>query len=371
MKKFLVLIAVAVVVGIAISRSQDSEPGGQPDEQASPAPPAKSERGEKETPSPEPPMRLPGKQAEPGGQERQKAPEGSPTREKKQADRPRQGKSTPAQSEKPTAPIEPPPASATTNVGQEVERKPTSPQKSSVARTASAALSRGITLARSGREIQARELLTGLYLKGSAEVRRKARKALRTINKELVFNPRVRAGATIHTVEPGETLGKIGRKHGVNWRMIQIINGISRPGLIRVGQKLKVLTGPRRILVDKSDFRLALLIDGDFIKEYPVGLGKNNETPTGTFEVGQMLIEPDWYPPWGGVIKYGEEGHLIGDRWIGLADQPGVSGYGIHGTSDPDSIGTLCSNGCIRMHNEDVKELYAFVNSGTTVEIVE
>jgi lipoprotein-anchoring transpeptidase ErfK/SrfK len=153
--------------------------------------------------------------------------------------------------------------------------------------------------------------------------------------------------------------------------MIQRINGIDRPELIRVGQKLKVLTGPRHVLVDKSDFRLALLIDGDFIKEYPVGLGKNNETPTGRFKIDKMLIEPDWYPPWGGVVKYGEEGHLIGDRWIGLGDQPGVTGYGIHGTSDPDSIGTLCSNGCIRMHNKDVKELYAFVNPGTTVEIVE
>lgn len=366
MKKFLVLIAVAVVVGIAISRSQDSEP----EEQTRSDPSAGAEQSTEKNTSPKAEATVPERHATPREQQRQKAENPSPAGETKKADRPRRKRSTPARLEKPTAPTQPPQASATTNVGRADQKKRTQPKNRPTGR-ASSALSRGIALARGGKELQARDVLTELYLKGSGEVRQRARKALQVINKDLVFNPRVRAGATIHTVQGGETLGKIGRQHGVNWRMIQRINGISRPGLIRVGQKLKILTGPRRILVDKSDFRLALLIDGDFIKEYPVGLGKNNETPTGAFEVDQMLIEPDWYPPWGGVIKYGEKGHLIGDRWIGLADQPGVSGYGIHGTSDPDSIGTMCSNGCIRMHNEDVKELYAFVNSGTTVEIVE
>ncbi len=235
----------------------------------------------------------------------------------------------------------------------------------------SARLKRGLALMKKGRSLKARKVLTAVYRNAGEAERERARRALHKINRELVFNPRVVDGARVHTVQSGETLSTIADQYDVNWRMIQRINGIDRPGLIRVGQKLKVLDGPRRIVVDKSDFRLTLFIDGVFIREYAVGLGKNNKTPEGEFEVEEMLIKPDWYPPWGGVVEYGDEDHLIGVRWIGLSDQPGASGYGIHGTSDPDSIGKMCSNGCIRMLNESVKELYDFVNSGTKVIIKE
>ncbi|MEF8787559.1 MAG: L,D-transpeptidase, partial [Planctomycetota bacterium] len=71
------------------------------------------------------------------------------------------------------------------------------------------------------------------------------------------------------------------------------------------------------------------------------------------------------------VVEYGEEGHLLGVRWMGFKDKPEASGYGIHGTNDPSSIGTQCSNGCIRMRNEAVKELFTFVTKGTRVTIKE
>jgi lipoprotein-anchoring transpeptidase ErfK/SrfK len=114
-----------------------------------------------------------------------------------------------------------------------------------------------------------------------------------------------------------------------------------------------------------------LFINGEFIKEYGVGLGKDNKTPVGTFVIDRMLVNPDWYPPEGGVIKYGEKGHLIGDRWLGFKDLPGLVGFGIHGTNEPASIGTLCSNGCIRLLNEEAIELFDFVTPGTMVTIVE
>jgi len=43
--------------------------------------------------------------------------------------------------------------------------------------------------------------------------------------------------------------------------------------------------------------------------------------------------------------------------------------YGIHGTNNPASIGTAASNGCIRMYNEDVNELFNLVSVGTPVTI--
>ena len=43
--------------------------------------------------------------------------------------------------------------------------------------------------------------------------------------------------------------------------------------------------------------------------------------------------------------------------------------YGIHGTTDQGSIGRAVSGGCIRMFNNDIKELYDMVSIGTPVII--
>ena len=47
----------------------------------------------------------------------------------------------------------------------------------------------------------------------------------------------------------------------------------------------------------------------------------------------------------------------------------GYRGYGIHGTNAPKSIGKAASHGCIRMRQNDLEELFALVDVGTTVEL--
>lgn len=217
--------------------------------------------------------------------------------------------------------------------------------------------------------VESRRKLTKVYLLSSGQKKQDVRELLDDINEKLVFNPRYKDGATIHQVGSGEVLSNIARQYGVNWRMLTRINNIVRPELIRVNQKIKVLEGQPKVVVDKNSFTLTLFIDDYYVKEYPVGLGRENRTPEGVFTVDSMLIEADWYPPEGGLIRYGEEGHLIGSRWIGFEDKPDASGYGIHGTIDPDSIGSMESEGCIRMLNEDVEELYDFLTIGTEVLI--
>ncbi|WP_368854872.1 L,D-transpeptidase [Serratia marcescens] len=41
--------------------------------------------------------------------------------------------------------------------------------------------------------------------------------------------------------------------------------------------------------------------------------------------------------------------------------------YRIHGSNEPETIGTAVSSGCIRMTNEDVSDLYTRVKVGTRV----
>jgi hypothetical protein len=55
----------------------------------------------------------------------------------------------------------------------------------------------------------------------------------------------------------------------------------------------------------------------------------------------------------------------IGLRWVGLNRK----GYGIHGTNEPSSIGKARSHGCIRLRNRDIKQFFAMVRAGDTVEI--
>ncbi len=229
----------------------------------------------------------------------------------------------------------------------------------------------GRRLLEEGERIKARRVLTEVYLDSEGPERREAHNLLRQINEELVFNPRVRAGATIHRVQPGETLTRIGRRYGVNWRGIARLSGMEPDGMLRVGQELKLLIGQPRVIVWKSDFRLALFLDDVFIKEYEVGIGKDGATPTGEFEVDSMLIQPRWYAPDGRVVEYGDEDHLLGERWIGFKNQPGASGLGIHGTRGSYGIGQEMSMGCIRMRNEDVIELYDFLMPATRVLIKE
>jgi hypothetical protein len=111
---------------------------------------------------------------------------------------------------------------------------------------------------------------------------------------------------------------------------------------------------PVTIVIGKSDYTL-LLVSGSYAAfELPIGLGKENRTPLGTFTITERVLEPK------GIHEkmYGEAGLSMGD-------------IAIHGTYDEDSIGANKSLGCIRMGNDDIKALFSFVPKGTTVEITD
>jgi lipoprotein-anchoring transpeptidase ErfK/SrfK len=101
---------------------------------------------------------------------------------------------------------------------------------------------------------------------------------------------------------------------------------------------------------------------------YRVGLGKQNRTPTGDFTIQVKQENPSWWKD-GAVVPYGDPENVLGTRWMGFENRPGTSGYGIHGTDVPSSIGKDMSMGCVRMRNEEVQELFDFVPRGTLVTI--
>ncbi|HWB98716.1 MAG TPA: L,D-transpeptidase [Bryobacteraceae bacterium] len=120
----------------------------------------------------------------------------------------------------------------------------------------------------------------------------------------------------------------------------------------------------RRIVISIPQRRLALLVEGQVIRIYPVAVGAaSSPSPTGTYTLVERLANPTWYHP-GKVVPPGRDNPL-GTRWLGLSRK----GYGIHGTNRPRSIGRPVSHGCIRMRNSDVEDLYGLIAVGDTVEL--
>ncbi len=222
---------------------------------------------------------------------------------------------------------------------------------------------------KNGKKYEARNELSDLYFAETdkdkqAEIKNK----LDELNAELVFSKEHSPDAFIYVVRPGDTLIGIASKYNTNYEFIVRINNKHRTS-IRVGERLKILKGNVTVLVDKSDYTLTLLLDGHFIKQYPVGTGKSDKTPEGKFIVDNKLINPVWYSPDGLIYQFGDPKNILGTRWIGFEDKKGLYGYGIHGTTDPDTIGKEMLNGCIRLRNEDVDDLFDYVKAKMTVVI--
>ena len=128
---------------------------------------------------------------------------------------------------------------------------------------------------------------------------------------------------------------------------------------------------PGTIVVSTSERRLYLVQPDHRALKYGVGVGRPGFTWGGALHVSMKKEWPDWTPPAAMLrrrpdlprhMKGGIENPL-GARALYL----GSSEYRIHGSNEPDTIGTAVSSGCIRMTNDDVKDLYERVPVGAKV----
>ena len=196
------------------------------------------------------------------------------------------------------------------------------------------------------------------------ELRHRIEKLLGEVNIRLVFSPAPMPEKDDYTVKPGDSLAKIARRFDTTVELLQKINGITG-SLIRVNDRLRVLRGKFRAAVNITDNTLTLFLNGRFFKKYRVGTGQYKTTPTGKFKITERIMHPVWWRPDGKKIPYGDPENVLGTHWLSL----NIPGYGIHGTWDPESVGKHSSQGCIRLTNADIEELYVLLPVGTEVEI--
>lgn len=186
-----------------------------------------------------------------------------------------------------------------------------------------------------------------------------------SINIKMLFSPTTTFHSQMYMIAAGDSLQSIAKKFNTTVELLKKANNLGRD-LIKPGMKLKVQDNSFSMIVDKSQNTLALISVEEVIKVYKVSTGKNNSTPIGTFKIVNKLINPPWYSA-KGIIPSGSPENILGTRWLGI-NQPG---YGIHGTDDPNTIGYQCTEGCVRMRNSEVEELYTIVPTDTEVKIID
>jgi len=139
---------------------------------------------------------------------------------------------------------------------------------------------------------------------------------------------------------------------------------------------------PGTIVIDTSARRLYLVESAFTARRYAIAVGREGLQFKGTVAVGDKQEWPRWIPTLDmqkrepkhyGQYKDGMPGggeNPLGARAIYLYDGKKDTHLRIHGTIAPQSIGTSASNGCFRMINEHVMDLYSRVKIGTKVVII-
>lgn len=133
-----------------------------------------------------------------------------------------------------------------------------------------------------------------------------------------------------------------------------------------------------RIVVSKATFTATVYSNGEVVRVFPIAYGSNPDglnkqkqgdcrTPEGSFQIVGKAVNPPYRGIPGQVIPGGAPNNPFGTRFMALNTWGGS--IGMHGTSNPNSIGSRASHGCIRMFTEDAEELFDLVKIGTPVII--
>ncbi len=139
---------------------------------------------------------------------------------------------------------------------------------------------------------------------------------------------------------------------------------------------------PGTIVVDPGNHYLYLVETRSRARRYGVGVGKAGLTFQGTAVIRRKAEWPSWTPTKNMIrrdpdkyAKYadgvpGGPGNPLGARALYLYKGERDTYFRIHGTTQPWSIGRSVSNGCIRMLNTHVKDLYERVPLGSPVVVL-
>ena len=130
---------------------------------------------------------------------------------------------------------------------------------------------------------------------------------------------------------------------------------------------------PGTIIVHTSERHLYLVQGNGRAMRYGIGVGREGFQWQGLLKISRKQEWPDWTPPPEMIARQpylprfmaGGPGNPMGARALYL----GATVYRIHGTNQPQTIGSAVSSGCFRLVNNDVIDLFERVPVGTKVVV--
>ena len=139
---------------------------------------------------------------------------------------------------------------------------------------------------------------------------------------------------------------------------------------------------PGTIIIKTNERALYEVLGSGKAMRYMVAVGKEGFEWTGVARVGLKKVDPTWTPPaemierkpelakWALGMPGGDPENPLGPRAMYLFKGKYDTGFRIHGTIHPESIGHAASSGCIRMLNREVIELFDVTRVGTKVIVI-
>jgi lipoprotein-anchoring transpeptidase ErfK/SrfK len=135
---------------------------------------------------------------------------------------------------------------------------------------------------------------------------------------------------------------------------------------------------PGTVVVDSDNKFLYLVQSGGKALRYGIAVGEEAQAWSGIAKIGRMEEWPPWIPTPSEQTRLGPLPSFVtggphnpmGARGMYLFSGNKDTLYRIHGTNQPEYIGSAVSSGCIRMTNEDAIDLYNRVKVGTPVIVL-
>ena len=190
----------------------------------------------------------------------------------------------------------------------------------------------------------------------------------------------------IHLVGSGETWASIGSRVGVAPTVLAARNQRTLRVPLKPGDVLGIDNrhiappfGRDEILINLPQRLLFHYWGGTLRRTYPVAVGQPTwQTPLGPFSIMEMEVDPTWDVPVSiqeemrragkPVLKKVPPGpnNPLGRYWLRLS----LGSIGLHGTTAPSSIYRFATHGCIRLHPDDVEDLFAHVAIGEPGRVI-
>jgi lipoprotein-anchoring transpeptidase ErfK/SrfK len=129
------------------------------------------------------------------------------------------------------------------------------------------------------------------------------------------------------------------------------------------------------IVVNTPERFLYVVLGGNRAIRYGIGVGRDGFQWHGQKRIGRKAEWPDWVPPPEMIARQpylprfmaGGPGNPLGARALYIEGTV----YRIHGTNQPETIGSAVSSGCFRLTNPDITDLYGRVPVGTRVVVLQ